>query len=131
MQDHTVRIIWNREGVQQGDVIATFLFSNTLAPTLYNIYTRITPLCPTAQLLAILDDITLTGLVHLTTTFFQICTEALASLGIRTVPRKSHVLVNPQDQHLLPNDLNPEVNIHNDGIWLLGTVIGSDDYLQF
>ena len=130
MQDHTVRIIWSREGVQQGDVIATFLFSNTLAPTLYNIYTRITPLCPTAQLLAILDDITLTGPVHLTTTFFQICTEELASLGIRTVPRKSHVLVNPQDQHLLPNDLNPEVNIHNDGISLLGTAIGSDDYLQ-
>ena len=105
MNGHTVGIVFSREGMQQEDVIAWFLFSNTLAPALTNIYQRVLPLCSTVQLLAILDDITLTGPVQLAAQFFQMCTEELAVLGIRTVPRKSYLLINPQDIQLVPPDL--------------------------
>ena len=40
MIDHTVGTILSREGVQQGDVIATFLFTLICSPVLHNIFTR-------------------------------------------------------------------------------------------
>ena len=61
LNDHVVAIIWSRKGIQQGDVIATFLFSDIYAPILENIYRRTSPLCSTMQLFAILDDITFTA----------------------------------------------------------------------
>ena len=88
LNDHTVAIIWSREGVQQGDVIATFLFSNLYSPALENIYRRASTLCPTIQLFAILDDITFTAPVQLLQNIFRICSEELSSINIRTVPRK-------------------------------------------
>ena len=40
-----------------------------------------------------------------------------------------HLLINPQDQQLLPADLSPQMNIHTDGIFLLGTAIGLDQHV--
>ena len=129
LNDHVVAIIWSREGIQQGDVIATFLFSNIYAPILENIYRRASPLCSTMQLFAILDDITFTAPVHLLSAIFVICTEELSTINIRTVPRKSHILTSPEDRHLLPDDLDPQIQIHTDGISILGTAIGADDFV--
>ena len=129
LNDHVVAIIWSREGIQQGDVIATFLFSNIYAPILENIYRRASPLCSTMQLFAILDDITFTAPVHLLSAIFAICTEELSTINIRTVPRKSHILTSPEDRHLLPDDLDPQIQIHTDGISILGTAIGADDFV--
>ena len=53
LNDHTVAIIFSREGVQQGDVIATFLFSNIYTPVLENIYRRTTEQCHTVQVFEI------------------------------------------------------------------------------
>ena len=55
--------------------------------------------------------------------------EELATINIRTVPRNLHVLVNPRDLHLLSTDFSQQVQIHEEGIALLGTAIGSDNYL--
>ena len=102
MDDHSIGIIWSREGVQQGDVLATFLFANVFAPILGKIYTRVILLCPSFQLFAILDDITMTAPVHLLGRMFQICTEELAMVNIRTVPRKTRILIVQHDlQHVL------------------------------
>ena len=81
------------------------------------------------QLFAILDDITFTAPVHLLSAIFVICTEELSTINIRTVPRKSHILTSPEDRHLLPDDLDPQIQIHTDGISILGTAIGSDDFV--
>ena len=43
---------------------------------------------------------------------------------------KSHALINERDREALPPDLDPQLNVHFDGITLLGTVIGSDSYVQ-
>ena len=60
---------------------------------------------------------------------FQICTEELATVNIRTVSRKTHILVAHHDlQHLLV-DLDSQIQIHTDGIPLLGTAIGDDNYI--
>ena len=86
-------VIWSAKGIQQGDVIATFLFSNTYAPILERILTRLQDLSPDAQLWAILDDTTATIPVQLAVQAFQIFTVELATINIRTAPRKSHILV--------------------------------------
>ena len=130
MLDHTIGTILSREGVQQGDVIATFLFTLLYAPVLLSIFNRMHSLCSSIQLFAILDDITFTGPAHLSAIMFDICTQELATINILTVPRKSHLLVNEADLHTLPNDLNPEIQVHTDGIALLGTAIGNDEFLS-
>ena len=81
------------------------------------------------QLFAILDDITFTAPVHLLSAIFVICTEEVSTINIRAVPRKSHILTSPEDRHLLPDDLDPQIQIHTDGISILGTAIGSDDFV--
>ena len=83
LEDHSVAIIWSREGIQQGDVIATFLFSNLYSRVLQNIYDRAASLCPSFQLFAILDDITSTAPVQLLATIFGICTEELIAVNIQ------------------------------------------------
>ena len=82
------------------------------------------------QVFARLDDITITAPVHLLSDIFQICSEELAVINIRTVPRKSHILLNETDRLRLPDNLNPEIQILTDGIPLLGTAIGSDDFIE-
>ena len=130
LNDHTVAIIFSREGVQQGDVIATFLFSLVFQPVLHRIYDRAHTLCPTIQVFAILDDITMTAPINLLQMMYTICTEELLLINIRTVPRKSHILVQEHERSLIPADLHGDINIHTDGIALLGTAIGSDDYID-
>ena len=120
----------SREGVQQGDVIASFLFTLLYAPVLLNIFNRIHALCSSVQLFAILDDITFTGPAHLSEEMFEICSQELASVNILTVPRKTHLLINDSHLHTLPANLNPEIQIHTDGIALLGTAIGNDEFLS-
>ena len=78
MLDHTIGTIMSREGVQQGDVIASFLFTLLYAPVLLNIFNRIHALCSSVQLFAILDDITFTGPAHLSEEMFKICSQELA-----------------------------------------------------
>ena len=68
--------------------------------------------------------------MHLLPDIFQICSEELAVINIRTVPRKSHILLNETDRLRLPDNLNPEIQIHTDGISLLATAIGSDDFIE-
>ena len=101
MNDHSVAIIFSREGVQQGDVIATFLFSLVFQPVLERIYVRASALCNTIQVFAILDDITMTAPVHLLQQIYLICTEELGVINIATVPRKSHALINERDREAL------------------------------
>ena len=50
-------------------------------------------------------------------------------INIRTVPRKTHLLLNPTDTHLLPGDLDQQIQVHTDGISILGTAIGSNEFL--
>ena len=45
------------------------------------------------------------------------------------VPRKTHLLMNEDHRHTLPPDLDPQIQLHTDGISLLGTAIGDDDFL--
>ena len=130
MLDHTVGTILSREGVQQGDVIATFLFSLVFQPVLHRIYDRAHALCSTIQVFAILDDITMTAPINLLQTVYTICTEELLHINIRTVPRKSHILVQEHEMSLIPADLHRDINIHSDGITLLGTAIGSNEYIN-
>ena len=68
------------------------------------------------QLFAILDDITFTAPANLAAIMFIICTDKLARINISTVPRKSHLLINEADLHLLPADLDPQIQVHTDGI---------------
>ena len=112
--------------MQQGDILATFIFSNVFAPVLKKIISRAILLCLTFQLFAILDEITFTAPVQLLHDIFRICSEELSSINIRTVPKKSHILINQIDAHRLPNDIDSQVQVHTDGISLLGTAIGSD-----
>ena len=130
MIDHTVGSILSREGVQQGDVIATFLFTLIYGPVLHNIFTRMHAICSSIQLFAILDDITFTAPTTLASRMFAICTEELASINISTVPNKTHLLINASDRCNLPSDLHSEIQVHTDGIRLLGTAIGDDEFLH-
>ena len=61
---------------------------------------------------------------------FAICTEELAEINISTVPNKTHMLINISDRCNLPSDLHSEIQVHTDGIRLLGTSIGDDEFLQ-
>jgi len=129
MLDHTVGSILSREGVQQGDVIASFLFTLLYGPVLHNIFTRMHAISNSIQLFAILDDITFTAPANLSSIMFTICTEELSRVNITTVPRKSHLLINEMDRHNLPQDLDSQIQVHTDGIALLGTAIGDDQFL--
>ena len=128
--DHAVGTIMGREGVQQGDVIANFLFTLLYALVLLNIFNRMHTLCSSVQLFAILDEITFTGPAHLSERMFEICTEELVAINILTVPRKTLLLINNSHLHTLPGNLNPEIQVHTDGIALLGTAIGNDEFLS-
>ena len=59
-----------------------------------------------------------------------ICTEEMASINFNTVSRKSHILIKEQDRADLPADIDAEINVHTDGIKLLGTAIGSDLFVN-
>ena len=129
MDDHTVGIILSAEGIQQGDVIATFLFSNTYGPLLERILLRLQALSREAQVLAILDDITATFPVQLAAQAFAIFTEELSMINIRTVARKSHILVNSNLLDLIPPELDSQVLVHTDSTPLLGTALGDENFI--
>ena len=130
MIDHTIGSILSRAEVQQGCVIATFLFTLIYGPVLHNIFTRMHAICNSIQLFAILDNITFTAPTNLASRMFAICTEELAAINISTVPNKTHMLINISDRCNLPSDLHSEIQVHTDGITLLGTAIGDDKFLQ-
>ena len=81
------------------------------------------------QLFAILDDITFTAPANLAAIMFIICTDKLARINISTVPRKSHLLINEADLHILPADLDPQIQVDTDVIALLGAAIGDGQFL--
>ena len=130
MDDHTVGIILSAEGIQQGDVIATFLFSNTYGPLLERILLRLQALSREAQVWAILDDITATFPVQLAAQAFAIFTEELSMINIRMVARKSHILVNSNLLDLMPPELDSQVLVHTDGITLLGTALRDENFMD-
>ena len=92
--------------MQQGDVIATFLFSLVFQPVLQHIFTRAHALCSTVQVFAILGDVIMTAPIHVLEAIYQICSEELLSINIRTVPRKLHILTQEQERAMLPSELD-------------------------
>ena len=66
---------------------------------------------------------------HLAAQAFQIFTEGLSEISIRTVARKSHVLVPEEHWLSLPADLDSPVHIHSAGIALFGTTVGNEAYI--
>ena len=89
--------IWSAEGIQQGAVIATFLFSNTYASVLERILTRLQEVSRESQVWVILNDMTATVPIHLAAQAFTIFTEELATLNICTLPRKMDRSVGDSD----------------------------------
>ena len=67
--------------------------------------------------------------VHLAAQEFTIFTEERATISIRTLPRKSHILVPAEQASQLPNNIDPQVQIHTDGIPIFGTAIGDEDFI--
>ena len=43
---------------------------------------------------------------------YLVCYEELLSFNIRTVPRKSHILIQEHERNLLPTDLPRDINVH-------------------
>ena len=96
MDDHSIAVIWSSQGVQQGDVLSSFLFSIILNPILEIIETTLAEYDPRAQVLAILDDITINIGAASAALAFETATAALRDINIQTVPRKSHILLRDQ-----------------------------------
>ena len=130
MDDHSIAIIWSSQGVHQGDVLSSFLFSIILNPILEIIETTLAEYDPRAQVLAILDDITINIGAASAALAFETATAALRDINIQTVPRKSHILLHDQSISLLASNVDPQIQVHNDGIKLLGSAIASDDFLH-
>ena len=51
-------------------------------------------------------------------------------ISTTSVPRKTHLLTSRENTHLIPADLHHEIQVHDDGIQLLRSAIGSDEFLQ-
>ena len=85
---------------------------------------------PRTQVLAILEG-TITNIgATFTQIAFQIATEALQTINICTVPRKSLILVSPDIRHQIPEDINPEIQIRADGIPTMGSAIGNEEFMN-
>ena len=74
-------------------------------------------------MLAILDGTIINIGARFTQIAFQIATEALQTINIRNVPRKSLIFVSPDIRHQIPEDINPEIQIRADGIPMLGSAM--------
>ena len=61
---------------------------------------------------------------------FQICTEEFAIINIRTVLRKTNILISQHDLQHFPPELDAQIQVHTDGIPLLGTAIGDGNFIR-
>ena len=90
--------------------MSSILFCLILAPVLDTLETRIKAVDPRAQVLAILDDIEINIWTQWSKYAFDVASDLLSSINILTVPRK--------------------IQVHNDGIKLLGSVLANNEYLS-
>ena len=61
---------------------------------------------------------------------FYVASDFLSSINIHTVPRKSQNLLSETSRHLHPAELDPQVQVHNDRIKLLGSALANNEYLS-
>ena len=129
MDDNTRAIIWSSEGVQQGDPLSSFLFSLIYKPVLERIETTRKQSDPRTQVLAILDDTIINICARFTQIAFQIATEALQTINICTVLRKTS-FSNHQTLDTRSLDINPDIQIRSDGIPMLRSAIGNAEFMN-
>ena len=67
--------------------------------------------------------------MHLAAQAFVIFTEELAAINIRSVARKSHILVAAVRVTQLPDNIDPQVQMHKDSIPILGTALGDEEFI--
>jgi ribonuclease HI len=111
----------SQEGVRQGDPLGPALF----AAGIHHVLVRLEEEFPATQVLAFLDDVTVTGPKRDLVAFSRRFRELMAECGLEMNPNKS-VLCLPPGSHT-PSQVG-HMPVSRDGVWILGSPIGTRDY---
>ena len=56
--------------------------------------------------------------------------EILADINIQTAQRKSHVRFHQSQAHLIPLNIHPQIQLHDDGFKLVGSAVANAEFLS-
>eukprot|EP01034_Spumella_vulgaris_P028088 gene28088-34890_t len=135
--------ISSSEGVQQGDVLGSFLFCLTIHPMIqelnrilreqHDITMRDVPELERpehGELLALADDTTLCCEQTDVAFIWPLLKQKSASLGLILADRKSELYCPSGSQHIDKSIAPPGLHIAEDGVVLLGAPLGKADYCR-
>jgi hypothetical protein len=120
-------------GVRQGDPLAGFFYC--LAT--HVIEERLLLAFPSVDLVAFIDDQTVTGPINELNKFFKALKEAMLTVGLRVNAQKCQLFTSRVGQEWLDSRLDAEedanhlstINVSLDGLKILGTFLGTKEYV--
>ncbi|XP_062517793.1 uncharacterized protein LOC134193028 [Corticium candelabrum] len=118
---HSTVILQSQEGVHQGDPLGPSLFSITIQPLLSKVQKQ----HPRVQTLAYLDDVFLIGSPEETVNAFQDLQCQFESTGLLVSKQKCEAYA-----MAYPDEWSVDIAINTSGIDILGTPIGTPDYVS-